>query len=130
MSILEDLSALLKSLGLPFETGVYSRNAPDKYIVLLPLEDSFSLFGDNRPGARIEEARISIFAKGSYLVTTVPTGISAQTSAPIYDFPKNSTPQFTIELNISNFNNYGVEDIRQLTNEVMETANSFMLCCP
>ena len=61
------------------------------------------------------------------LVTTVPTGISAQTSAPVYDFPKNSTPQFTIELNISNFNNYGVEDIRQLTNEVMETANSFML---
>lgn len=61
------------------------------------------------------------------LVTTVPTGISAKTSAPVYDFPKNSTPQFTIELNISNFNNYGVEDIRQLTNEVMETANSFML---
>lgn len=57
---------LLKPLGLPFETGVYSKNAPDKYVVLLPLEDSFSLFGDNRPGARIEEARISIFAKGSY----------------------------------------------------------------
>ena len=66
MSILEDLSVLLKPLGLPFETGVYSKNAPDKYVVLLPLEDSFSLFGDNRPGARIEEARISIFAKGSY----------------------------------------------------------------
>lgn len=61
------------------------------------------------------------------LVTTVPAEISAKTSAPVYDFPKNSTPQFTIELNISNFNNYGVEDIRQLTNEVMETANSFML---
>ena len=59
------------------------------------------------------------------LVTTVPTGISAKTSAPVYDFPKNSTPQFTIELNISNFNNYGVEDIRQLTNEVMETAKHF-----
>ena len=53
MSILEDLSVLLKPLGLPFETGVYSKNAPDKYVVLLPLEDSFSLFGDNRPGARI-----------------------------------------------------------------------------
>ena len=66
MSILEDLSVLLKPLGLPFETGVYSKNAPDKYVVLLPLEDTFSLFGDNHPGARIEEARISIFAKGSY----------------------------------------------------------------
>lgn len=32
---------------------------------------------------------------------------------------------FTIALNITNFNNYSSEDIRQLTNEVMETANQF-----
>ena len=32
---------------------------------------------------------------------------------------------FTIALNISNFNNYSSEDIRQLTYEVMETANQF-----
>ena len=32
---------------------------------------------------------------------------------------------FTIALNITNFNNYSGEDIRQLTNEVMETANQF-----
>ena len=32
---------------------------------------------------------------------------------------------FTIALNITNFNNYSSEDIRQLTNEVMETANHF-----
>lgn len=32
---------------------------------------------------------------------------------------------FTIALNITNFNNYSSEDIRQLTNEVMETANRF-----
>ena len=32
---------------------------------------------------------------------------------------------FTIALNITNFNNYSTEDIRQLTNEVMETANQF-----
>jgi len=32
---------------------------------------------------------------------------------------------FTIALNITNFNNYSNEDIRQLTNEVMETANQF-----
>lgn len=32
---------------------------------------------------------------------------------------------FSIALNITNFNNYSSEDIRQLTNEVMETANQF-----
>ena len=32
---------------------------------------------------------------------------------------------FTIALNITNFSNYSSEDIRQLTNEVMETANQF-----
>ena len=32
---------------------------------------------------------------------------------------------FSIVLNIATFNNYGVEDIRQLTNEVMETASQF-----
>lgn len=34
---------------------------------------------------------------------------------------------FTIALNISTFNNYSSEDIRQLTNEVMETANQFAM---
>ena len=32
---------------------------------------------------------------------------------------------FSIALNIATFNNYSSEDIRQLTNEVMETANQF-----
>lgn len=34
---------------------------------------------------------------------------------------------FSIVLNIQSFNNYGVEDIRQLTNEVMETASQFAM---
>lgn len=34
---------------------------------------------------------------------------------------------FTIALNITTFNNYSSEDIRQLTNEVMETANQFAM---
>lgn len=37
----------------------------------------------------------------------------------------NSFSGFTIALNIATFNNYSSEDIRQLTNEVMETANQF-----
>ena len=36
-----------------------------------------------------------------------------------------ATSAFTIALNIATFNNYSSEDIRQLTNEVMETANQF-----
>ena len=34
---------------------------------------------------------------------------------------------FTIALNIATFNNYSSEDIRQLTNKVMETANQFAM---
>jgi phage-related protein len=34
---------------------------------------------------------------------------------------------FSIALNIATFNNYSSEDIRQLTNEVMETANQFAM---
>lgn len=34
---------------------------------------------------------------------------------------------FSIVLNIATFNNYSSEDIRQLTNEVMETANQFAM---
>lgn len=34
---------------------------------------------------------------------------------------------FTIALNIATFNNYSSEDIRQLTNDVMETANQFAM---
>ena len=34
---------------------------------------------------------------------------------------------FSIALNIATFNNYSSEDIRQLTNEVMETANAFAM---
>lgn len=43
-----------------------------------------------------------------------------------YDSASGSTfSGFTLALNIATFNNYSSEDIRQLTNEVMETANQF-----
>ncbi len=38
-----------------------------------------------------------------------------------------NSPGFTVVLNIANFNNYSSDDIRQLTNEVMETANQFAM---
>lgn len=66
MSLLKDINAVLDTLGIPFETGVFTENAPDKYIVIEPLGDIFAVHADNQPLADVEEARISLFAKGSY----------------------------------------------------------------
>ena len=66
MSILEDLNTLLKLLGIPLETGVFSGVAPDKYIVIIPLVDTFELHADNAPGYDVQEARLSLYCKGSY----------------------------------------------------------------
>ena len=65
MSILEELHTLLSALGLPVETGHFTDTAPERYFVTIPLSDRFTLHADNRPGANIEEARISLFSKGS-----------------------------------------------------------------
>ena len=66
MSILVDINATLKVLGIPIETGVFHDDAPDKYIVIVPLTDSFILHADNTPEYDIQEARISLYAQGSY----------------------------------------------------------------
>lgn len=66
MSILEELNRILEPLGIPIETGVFTDTAPDKYIVVVPLADSFDLHADNLPGVDIQEARLSLFCKGSY----------------------------------------------------------------
>lgn len=66
MSILSDLQTTLESLDIPMETGVFTDNAPDKYIVVVPMADTFELHADNRSGCDVQEARISLYAKGSY----------------------------------------------------------------
>jgi len=68
MSILSDLKTLLSPLGYSFETGVFSGDAPDSYIVLVPLSDNFSLHASDKPGADIQEVRISLYSKGNYTV--------------------------------------------------------------
>jgi hypothetical protein len=67
MNILTELNALLPGLGLPVETGVFSGKAPDEYIVITPLADTFELHADNRPQAETQEARLSMFSKGNYI---------------------------------------------------------------
>ncbi len=67
MSILEELKTLVEGLGIRVETGVFSEPAPDTYVVLTPLTDTFSLYCDNRPSLDINEVRISLFSKSNYL---------------------------------------------------------------
>lgn len=64
--ILEELNRILGRIGIPIETGVFSDKAPEQYMVLIPLADTFDLFADNRPERDVQEVRISIFSKGSY----------------------------------------------------------------
>lgn len=66
MSLLSDLNTLLSPLGIPLETGVFTDTAPDKYLVFVPLTDSFELHADNNPEYDIQEVRISLYEKGSY----------------------------------------------------------------
>ena len=66
MSLLEDIQEVLSELNIPIETGVFSDEAPDQYIVVVPLADTFDLHADNSPGVDVQEARLSLFSKGSY----------------------------------------------------------------
>lgn len=66
MSLLSELKDLATEYGLPVETGVFSGAAPEEYLVLTPLNDTFDLFRDNAPGIDVQEVRLSLFTKGSY----------------------------------------------------------------
>ncbi len=66
MSILADIHTALSCLDIPIETGVFSDTAPAKYIVVVPLADTFGLHADNAPGIDVQEARLSLYAQGSY----------------------------------------------------------------
>ena len=66
-NVLSDLTALLTGLGVSVETGVFSDVAPEEYVVITPLTDSFELFSNNQPGYDQQEARLSLFSKGNFL---------------------------------------------------------------
>lgn len=65
MSILAGLNALLTG-SIPVETGIFSGKAPDEYVVITPLLDIFEVHADDVPGLEVQEARLSLFCKGSY----------------------------------------------------------------
>ena len=66
MSLLSELNAIAEGCGIPVETGVFSDTAPDTYLVLTPLSDSFDLHADNQPSVDVQEIRLSLFCKENY----------------------------------------------------------------
>lgn len=66
--LLEQLTHIANSLGLPFEVGLFTQTpAPATYLVATPLTDSFDVYADNTPGVEVEEARLSLFTTSNYL---------------------------------------------------------------
>ena len=63
MSFLTDLNETLSSLGISIETGIFKGKAPDRYIVITPMEDELTLFADNLPSMDIQSVRISLFSR-------------------------------------------------------------------
>lgn len=66
MNALSETKALLEGLSIPVETGVFEGTAPEMYVVIVPLTDTFDLHADNTPGCDVQEARLSLFSKGNY----------------------------------------------------------------
>ena len=67
MNILSQLYSALAVLDIPIETGVFKDEAPDRYIVIVPMVDSFDLHSDNAPGVDVQEVRLSLYCQGNYI---------------------------------------------------------------
>ncbi len=65
MSLIQELNTLLSPI-VPVETGVFSESAPNRYVVITPLADTFALYTDDSPRHETQEVRLSLFVKGSY----------------------------------------------------------------
>lgn len=66
MSLLSEINDVVEGCGIRVETGKFSCKPPDEYLVITPLADTFDLHADNAPGYDVQEARLSLFKKGSY----------------------------------------------------------------
>lgn len=67
MSLLSEINTVVGCCGIQVETGKFSGQPPDEYIVITPLGDTFDLHADNAPGYDVQEARLSLFKKDSYI---------------------------------------------------------------
>lgn len=66
MSLLSELKTVADTCAIPVETGVFSGVPPDLDLVITPMVDTFALHADDSPGYDTQEARLSLFVKGSY----------------------------------------------------------------
>ena len=66
MSLLSEVNGIAENCGLTVETGVFSDAPPKEYLVVTPMADTFELHADNAPECEVQEARLSLFSKGSY----------------------------------------------------------------
>ena len=62
MNLLTDIQTLLAPLSVPIETGFFTDEAPDTYLVVVPMIDNFDIYADNFPQVDVQEARISIYS--------------------------------------------------------------------
>ena len=67
MSLLSELKTVIEGIGLSVETGVFSDEPPDEYVVVTPLADTYELHADNLPEYETQETRLSLFSRGNYL---------------------------------------------------------------
>lgn len=66
MSILSEIKTLVSALNIPIETGVFKDKAPEQYMVVTPISDTFDLHADNAPGVDVQEVRLSLYCQGNY----------------------------------------------------------------
>ena len=66
MSLLSELITLLDTLQIPVETGVFNGKAPETYVVITPLTDTFAMYAGDCPQYEVQEARLSLFSQGNY----------------------------------------------------------------
>lgn len=67
-ALLEQAKTICVSLGLPFQTGLYTDAPhPESFVVATPLADVFDVFADNQPHIEVETVRLSLFTKANYL---------------------------------------------------------------
>lgn len=66
MTLLTEIQMALAPLNIPVETGIFSEKAPEQYIVVVTMADTFEVHADNLPSIDVQEARISLYSQGSY----------------------------------------------------------------
>lgn len=113
MSILKELNTIIETTGIPVETGVFKGKSPNEYVVLTPLTESFSLYGDNKPLFETQEVRLSLFCKGNYIK------IKNQLVALLLQADFTITERRFIGLeNDTGYYNYAIDVIKEYETEV------------